>query len=119
VEPAGKPASGREYLLRRRARTRAGEELWQRAEEFAGRLHGTLADRADDARLHAPQNPALSGATGRNVLNAAYLVRRDLSEEFVELVDRTKDDVPGIRVELTGPWAAYSFAGENPEGGAA
>ncbi|GGS42087.1 GvpL/GvpF family gas vesicle protein [Streptomyces griseoviridis] len=118
-EPAGKPASGREYLLRRRARTRAGEELWQRAEEFAGRLHGTLADRADDARLHAPQNPALSGATGRNVLNAAYLVRRDLSEEFVELVDRTKDDVPGIRVELTGPWAAYSFAGENPEEGAA
>ncbi|MBT2412731.1 GvpL/GvpF family gas vesicle protein [Streptomyces sp. ISL-12] len=112
-EPPGKPASGRDYLIRRRMRTRASEDLWQRAEEFAGRLHETLSARADDTRLHAPQNPQLSGAAGRNVLNAAYLVRRDLSEEFVELVDRTKDDAPGIRVELTGPWAAYSFAGEN------
>ncbi len=35
----------------------------------------------------------------------------------MELVDRTKDDtpglrVPGLRVELTGPWAAYSFTEE-------
>ncbi|MGV9553369.1 GvpL/GvpF family gas vesicle protein, partial [Streptomyces ardesiacus] len=80
--------------------------------EFATGLHRTLSGRADDARLHAPQNPRLSGAEGRNVLNAAYLVGRDASEEFVEMVDRTKDDAPGIRVELTGPWAAYSFAGE-------
>ncbi|MEU1053889.1 GvpL/GvpF family gas vesicle protein [Streptomyces sp. NPDC005876] len=111
--PPAKPASGREYLLQRRRRNRAGEELWQRAEEFATRLHQALSGRADDAKLHAPQNPALSGAAGRNVLNAAYLVPRDHSEEFVELVDRTKDDAEGIRVELTGPWAAYSFAGEN------
>ncbi|WP_320776069.1 GvpL/GvpF family gas vesicle protein [Streptomyces sp. CRN 30] len=114
-DPAAKPVSGRDYLRQRRLRSRAGEELWQRAEEFAGRLHGTLSGHADDARLHAPQNPQLSGAAGRNVLNAAYLVRRNLSEEFVELVDAVKDDTPGIRVELTGPWAAYSFAAETGE----
>ncbi|MEZ7004362.1 GvpL/GvpF family gas vesicle protein [Streptomyces sp. AD55] len=119
-EPAARPASGRDYLRRRRRETRAHEDLWSRAEEFATGLHASLSARADDARLHAPQNPALSGAAGRNVLNAAYLVRRDASEEFVERVDRTKDDVPGLRVELTGPWAAYSFAGEGtaePESG--
>ncbi|GAA4786135.1 GvpL/GvpF family gas vesicle protein [Streptomyces ziwulingensis] len=108
--PADRPASGRDYLRRRSMRTRASEDVWRRAEDFAGRLHGTLSAHADDSRLHQPQNPALSGASGRNVLNAAYLVPRHLSEEFVESVDRTKDDVPGIRVELTGPWAAYSFA---------
>ncbi|MFB7084665.1 GvpL/GvpF family gas vesicle protein [Streptomyces sp. NPDC056296] len=113
VQPAPKPASGRDYLRQRRKQTRANDDLWSRAEEFATRLHGTLSSGADDARLHAPQNPSLSGAAGRNVLNAAYLVRRDVSEEFVEMVDRTKDDAPGIRVELTGPWAAYSFAGED------
>ncbi|MFJ8148060.1 GvpL/GvpF family gas vesicle protein [Streptomyces sp. NPDC096048] len=112
AQPAPKPVSGRDYLRQRRRQTRANDDLWSRAEEFATRLHGTLSSRADDARLHAPQNPSLSGAAGRNVLNAAYLVRRDVSEEFVEMVDRTKDDAPGIRVELTGPWAAYSFAGE-------
>ena len=31
------------------------------------------------------------------------------SEAFVELVDRAKGEAPDIRVELTGPWAAYSF----------
>jgi hypothetical protein len=116
AEPAPKPASGRDYLRQRRMRTRANEDLWTRAEQFATRLHESLSARADDARLHAPQNPGLSGAAGRNVLNAAYLVRRDVSEEFVEMVDGTKDDSPGIRVELTGPWAAYSFAGEESPG---
>ncbi|MFC9291110.1 GvpL/GvpF family gas vesicle protein [Streptomyces sp. NPDC057052] len=120
VEPTGeetagpdaagaKPASGRDYLLQRRRRARAQEDTWQRAERFAGRLHSLLSEHADAARLHAPQNSALSRSSGQNVLNAAYLVPRTESEEFVELVDRTKDEEPGMRVELTGPWAAYSF----------
>ncbi|GHG87285.1 GvpL/GvpF family gas vesicle protein [Streptomyces lanatus] len=107
--------SGRDYLRRRRMQTRAHEDVWQRATEFAGRLHEKLSAFAEDSRLHAPQSAALSGASGQNVLNAAYLVPRADSEEFVELVDREKDDAPGIRVELTGPWAAYSFTGEFAE----
>ncbi|MEU5523727.1 GvpL/GvpF family gas vesicle protein [Streptomyces sp. NPDC047860] len=110
--PAPKPASGRDYLRQRRTQTKSQDDLWQRAETFATRLHETLSESAEDARLHVPQNPTLSGASGRNVLNAAYLVPRVKSEEFVERVERAKDGVPGIRVELTGPWAAYSFAGE-------
>ncbi|MBT2418720.1 GvpL/GvpF family gas vesicle protein [Streptomyces sp. ISL-22] len=113
--PDAKAMSGRDYLRRRRMQTRAREDVWQRAAEFAGRLHETLSSFAEDSRLHAPQNAALSGASGQNVLNAAYLVPRADSEEFVELVDREKDDAPGIRVELTGPWAAYSFTGEFAE----
>ncbi|MFF0199690.1 GvpL/GvpF family gas vesicle protein [Streptomyces sp. NPDC005017] len=111
ARPAARPASGRDYLRQRRQQSAAGQEAGRRAEEFADRLHGRLARFAEDARLHPPQNARLSGATGRNVLNAAYLVPRALSEEFVELVDRTKDEVSGVRVELTGPWAAYSFSG--------
>ena len=108
-----KPGSGRDYLRQRRGQRRAHEEKWEHAEEFSRRLHETLSGYAEDARIHAPQNAALSRASGRNVLNAAYLVPRAESEAFVELVDRTKDDAPGLRVELTGPWAAYSFSGED------
>ncbi|CAL9371018.1 GvpL/GvpF family gas vesicle protein [Streptomyces sp. enrichment culture] len=110
--PAVKPASGRDYLRQRRAQTRSREDVWRKAETFAARLHETLGDHAEDSRLLAPQNSTLSGASGRNVLNAAYLVPRADSEAFVERVERVKDGMPGIRVELTGPWAAYSFAGE-------
>ncbi|MER6978482.1 GvpL/GvpF family gas vesicle protein [Streptomyces carpinensis] len=115
AETGPKAASGRDYLRRRRQQTMAREDVWQKAETFATRLHEKLSAFAEDSRLHAPQNATLSGAAGRNVLNAAYLVPRGHSEEFVELVDRTKDDAPGLRVELTGPWAAYSFAGELPQ----
>ncbi|MEU5593109.1 GvpL/GvpF family gas vesicle protein [Streptomyces sp. NPDC020298] len=113
-QPAAKPASGRDYLRQRRAQTRSHEDMWQKAESFAEHLHSALSEWAEDSRLHAPQNPALSGASGRNVLNAAYLVQRADSEEFVEIVDSAKDETPGLRVELTGPWAPYSFTGDNP-----
>ncbi|RZU23652.1 GvpL/GvpF family gas vesicle protein [Streptomyces sp. BK239] len=115
-EAGAKPASGRDYLLRRRMQARAQDDTWQRAERFAGRLHSLLSEHADAARLHAPQNPALSKASGQNVLNAAYLVPRAGSEEFVEIVDHTKDQEPGMRVELTGPWAAYSFVDMETQG---
>ncbi|GGV77389.1 MULTISPECIES: GvpL/GvpF family gas vesicle protein [Streptomyces] len=112
--PAPKPTSGRDYLRQRRQQTRAHEDLWQQAEAFAGRLHDKLSALAEESRLHAPQSAALSGAAGHNVLNAAYLVPRARSEEFVEVVDRMRDDAAGLRVELTGPWAAYSFVGDLP-----
>ncbi|MFE5921386.1 GvpL/GvpF family gas vesicle protein [Streptomyces sp. NPDC002285] len=115
AKPEAAGTSGRDYLRRRRMQTRAREDVWQKATALAGRLHEKLSAFAEDSRLHAPQSATLSGASGQNMLNAAYLVPRAVSEEFVELVDREKDDAPGIRVELTGPWAAYSFTEEFAE----
>ncbi|MFD4828813.1 GvpL/GvpF family gas vesicle protein [Streptomyces uncialis] len=43
------------------------------------------------------------------LLNAAYLVHRSLSEEFVEHVERFRERCPGAVVSLSGPWAPYSF----------
>ncbi|MGW2045928.1 GvpL/GvpF family gas vesicle protein [Streptomyces sp. NPDC001858] len=90
----------------------AGDDIRQRAGRFARRLHTALCVHADDVRLRPPQASApaeAAEAAGQNVLNAAYLVPRACSEEFVETVDRTKGEESGIRVELAGPWAAYSF----------
>ncbi|QHA09121.1 gas vesicle protein [Streptomyces broussonetiae] len=116
TEPASdlaeRPANGRDYLRRRRASTHAHDERWQLAEVFAQSLHERLCRYAENSRLYAPQGSALSTEPGRNVLNAAYLVPRAHSEDFVDQVDRTKDEAPGIRVEVTGPWAPYSFTGE-------
>ncbi|MER7107695.1 GvpL/GvpF family gas vesicle protein [Streptomyces sp. NPDC000229] len=102
-------ASGRDYLRRRLNARRSREGDWQRADAACRRLHGELSRYAEAATVHRPQDARLSGAAGVNVLNAAYLVDRARSEEFVELVDAASE--PGVRVELTGPWAPYSFAG--------
>ncbi|MDF3299550.1 GvpL/GvpF family gas vesicle protein [Streptomyces tropicalis] len=107
--------SGRDYLRRRRAERAGRDEVWRRAETFAQRLHDQLSLHADETRLHAPQSPELTRAAGRNVLNAAYLVHRSASDAFAEQVDARKDEQPGLRVELTGPWAAYSFSRQPEE----
>ena len=43
------------------------------------------------------------------VLSAAYLVERELWEEFADSVDAEADAHPTIRLELTGPWPPYDF----------
>ncbi|MFJ9038786.1 GvpL/GvpF family gas vesicle protein [Streptomyces sp. NPDC102406] len=102
--------SGRDYLRRRRAEREGRDQVWRHAETFAQRLHDQLAEHSVENRVHPPQNPELAKSSGRNVLNGAYLVPRSASEAFVDIVDATKDGQPGLRVELTGPWAAYSFS---------
>ncbi|OEJ41778.1 gas vesicle protein [Streptomyces agglomeratus] len=111
-EPAGgAPATGRDYLRRRLSRRQAREGVWERADALARTLHAELSQRAQAAALHRPQDSRLSESPGQNVLNAAYLVPRERSEEFVAEVGRLTPEEGGVRVELTGPWAPYSFAG--------
>ncbi|MEV7325521.1 GvpL/GvpF family gas vesicle protein [Streptomyces sp. NPDC093970] len=82
------------------------------AREFARGLHERLSRHAEDSRLRSPAGAAPAGVQGRNLLDAAYLVARADCESFVETVDRTKDEAPDVHVELSGPWAAYSFTGD-------
>lgn len=104
------PRSGREYLLQRRRARQSRDEAWRQADEVARRLHQALAGCAEAARLHPPQDGRLAPGPGRNVLNAAYLVPREEAEAFAARAgDAT---APGVRVELTGPWAPYSFVAE-------
>jgi len=111
-EPPAEPsaaASGRDYLRRRSAQRRASEQRWEHTEEGARRVHETLTALAEGARLHPPQDVRLSGEAARNVLNAAYLVPGEDSEVFAERVGELAGRESGLRLELTGPWAPYSF----------
>ncbi|MBP8534811.1 GvpL/GvpF family gas vesicle protein [Streptomyces sp. MK37H] len=101
--------SGRDYLRRRKAQRQAAERRWGDTEEGARLVHDTLSGLAEQSRLHPPQDPRLSGISDRNVLNAAYLVRREDSADFAERVGELAGRTPALRVELTGPWAPYSF----------
>ncbi|WP_405915686.1 GvpL/GvpF family gas vesicle protein [Streptomyces sp. NBC_00728] len=81
------------------------------ADEFTRRLHDVLSRCAEETRVRTPLNPASSPGPDTEVLDAAYLVPRAESEEFVERVNASARDEPAVRVELAGPWAAYSFTG--------
>ncbi|MGK5544791.1 GvpL/GvpF family gas vesicle protein [Streptomyces sp. URMC 127] len=104
--------SGRDYLRRRAAARHAHEEAARREDEAARGIHAALASLAEQTRLYPPQHGPLAGPCGRNVLNAAYLVRSESGERFTSAVAGLAGTAPadGVRVELTGPWAPYSFA---------
>ncbi len=110
------PATGRDYLRRRLQERRTSERSWESADAVARRLHEELSRHAEAVRLHRPQQGQLAECPGQNILNAAYLVPREDSAAFVETVNSLKPDEPGLRAELTGPWAPYSFAGEEGDG---
>lgn len=116
LDDSAAPApTGREYLRRRMRERRSREGTWERADAVSRQLHEELSQHAEAVVLHRPQQAQLSKAPGHNVLNAAYLVPREHSTAFVEHLERLRPDRPGVRVELTGPWAPYSFTGEESE----
>jgi hypothetical protein len=99
------------YLQRRRAERGAREAAGHLAADTAQQVHARLQDWAIDARTCPPQNRELSGHEGEMVLNAAYLVERERTDELRQIIAELEEHHRGLgaRVELTGPWPPYNF----------
>ncbi|MFC8898284.1 GvpL/GvpF family gas vesicle protein [Streptomyces cinereoruber] len=107
---------GKAYLRRRRAQHSAQETRYRHAQEAAARVEA-LAYRFSTHRVrHPAQRGALAGPE-ENVLNDAYLVPHDRAEEFRTALTGAVEGLDGVRVEVTGPWAPYSFATPSPPPG--
>ena len=107
--------AGLAYLKRRRAQLTAGERARSAAVNAVRAVHANLGERAADARLHPPQSAQLSGARRPMLLNAAYLVASDEGAGFTAAVAAEASAHPDLRIELTGPWPPYSFAGDEQQ----
>ncbi|AUM19037.1 GvpL/GvpF family gas vesicle protein [Rhodococcus ruber] len=103
--------SGTAYLLRRRAQLAAQESVERDAAARADEIHSRLLRQAAAGRRQPATDPALSGRRDWMVLNGTYLVDDDRADEFARAVEELGKEYPGIRLELTGPWPPYSFAG--------
>ncbi len=100
---------GRAYLRRRRQHHQEREGVWRSAEEAVRRTEQRARGLAVQRARHRPQQGALAHVPGENIANDAYLVPRHLSEEFRDRMLHAADGLAGVRVEVTGPWAPYSF----------
>ncbi|MFI2431774.1 GvpL/GvpF family gas vesicle protein [Streptomyces sp. NPDC018693] len=113
--PADDPNPGRAYLRHRRHQRQAHEDTRRAAEEAVRRTELQAQNLAVERTRHRPQQGTLAApAPGENIANDAYLVPRRLAEEFRDRMSHAADDLPGVRIEVTGPWAPYSFAGLPP-----
>lgn len=106
---AGAPGSGAAYLTRRRAAATARDDALARATVVAGQVHEELALHAVDARRLAVQDQRLTGRDTPMSLNGAYLVPVDAADAFVAAVRALRDRHADCRLDLGGPWPAYSF----------
>lgn len=114
----GEEASGAglAYLRQRRTQLAAGRESRLAAITGAQTVHAALTGRAAAARLHPPQSPQLTSVRQPMLLNAAYLVDAADTVSFTAAVAGQATSHPELRIELTGPWPPYSFAGDDDDG---
>ncbi|TMR97962.1 GvpL/GvpF family gas vesicle protein [Nonomuraea basaltis] len=98
---------GTAYLRRRGAQRRGREDAARSLADRAEQAHDRLASHAIACHRHRLQDRRLSRHDGVMALNAAYLIEDShaFAEAAAELATRWDD----MRVEVTGPWPAYSF----------
>ncbi|MCB5164270.1 GvpL/GvpF family gas vesicle protein [Streptomyces bambusae] len=102
---------GRAYLQARRVRQRTLQEHYGQAQVAADRIAEAGRRWADGHACHPVQSgPLTAGTAEENVLNDAYLVAVDRAAQFRAAVEDAARHLPGVRLEVTGPWAPYSFA---------
>ncbi|MFE9424698.1 GvpL/GvpF family gas vesicle protein [Kitasatospora sp. NPDC006697] len=108
---------GRAYLHRRRGEQHAREDAHRAAERAAERIAAAARAQAVERARHRVQQGELAAGPGQNVSNDAYLVPAEQAGAFRADLLRCTDGLTGVRVEVTGPWAPYSFAGlPEPDG---
>ena len=105
---------GAVYLARRRAQLSAQQTVERDAAEHAEHIHAHLVRHAAAGRRQPLTDPAVSGRRDWMLLNGTYLVDDDHTDDFTATVATLGSEFPGIRLELTGPWPPYSFAGTEP-----
>jgi hypothetical protein len=102
---------GRDYLRQRRAQRRVHEHALRAAEAVAAGVAQAAGEVATAGVAHRPQQSgAVAAGSGENVANYAFLVRSQHTERFQRAVRTQADRTAGVRVEITGPWAPYSFS---------
>ncbi|MGR4878054.1 GvpL/GvpF family gas vesicle protein [Streptomyces sp. LARHCF249] len=104
------PASpGKAYLEARRAQHHVREAVHRQAQQAAEAIEAIAARHTTQRVRHAPQRGALTGPQ-ENVLNDAYLIPDDQADQFRSAIAAAARRFPDVRIEVTGPWAPYSFA---------
>lgn len=110
-----RPASGTEFLRRKKERRDAGRSASRKAREGLEQAFRELSEAAADARrlpIPAADGPAPV------LLDAVFLVPEQDREGFERAVDRVGSSLAERHVDitLTGPWPPYNFVGVDEDG---
>lgn len=93
------------------ARVHITRAMGRESDKEAGSdLAAVAAEVTRSLRRHAVSTvPLRSEEVTGIVLSAAYLVEKELWEEFADAVQAEREQHPSVHIELTGPWPPYDF----------
>ncbi|MBT2507814.1 GvpL/GvpF family gas vesicle protein [Streptomyces sp. ISL-98] len=115
VAALDRAAGRREWGVKAYAAPRAPEHHDARAaraadgDDRAEQIHDALRDFAVETAQLPPAYARPAGHKGSVILNSSYLVPDIRTEEFTAEADALRERFPDVRIELAGPWPAYSF----------
>jgi len=109
-QEAPAPASGAEFLRRRKAQVDGRGRRLTEINRVAEEVHAALTHASVATRVLPSQDPQLTGLTGTMALNGAYLVDLVQGQRFEQQVHEVRERFPEVTVESGGPWPPYSFA---------
>ncbi|MEU8822432.1 GvpL/GvpF family gas vesicle protein [Streptomyces sp. NPDC048636] len=110
ASPDAAAATGRAYLEQLRSRQRGREERQDAALRSAERVDTVARSLAVAARRLRPHGSEVTGPHRTHVLNAAYLVDGGRERQLRAALASLRRDETAVEIELSGPWAPYSFA---------
>lgn len=107
-QPDPRSGAGTAYLLRRRAQRTTADRRRQVATDHADEAHQALAVHADAFSRFQVHDPWTAAHRPWTILSASYLVSEANLDQFTETVAALRR-YPGVAVDLTGPWPAYTL----------
>ncbi|NKI42308.1 GvpL/GvpF family gas vesicle protein [Streptomyces physcomitrii] len=103
--------AGRAYLERKRGAHRDRAQRHERALRLGEEVDAELTGLARAGRRLRAHSQEFTGRERLQVLNATYLVAAEREAELRARVESLRHRT-GARIEVSGPWVPYSFAGE-------
>lgn len=100
---------GRAFFLQRKLSDELAAATDAALHGAAQQAHAQLGTYALDVDVSPTARTTDRGIGRVEILRAAYLVRRDDTDDFLEAAGTFGNTDPALEVEVTGPWPPYSF----------
>ncbi|MFF2183846.1 GvpL/GvpF family gas vesicle protein [Streptomyces sp. NPDC058155] len=109
--PEPRRVSGRDYLERLRGRRHLREQHRENALAAAEQVDVAVRKLAVGAVPRRPHGSEVTGKDRTQIMNTAYLIAEDRSGELTATIGRLRasPEFNGIEIDVSGPWAPYSF----------
>ncbi len=92
----------RNYLIDKLKQHKSEDSFMKKIDDIIEEIHSPLKRLSYLYKVKKIVTPKI-------ILNATYLVKNDMKDEFIQKIRQIKEEKKNIQFLLTGPWPSYNF----------